>query len=78
LAAKASKVEISSALYLGDRFYSLICLRAATSNALAARRFGANNPPILQASTLNELNHNHDERNDQKHMNESTQGVRGD
>jgi len=32
----------------------------------------------LQASTLNELNQNHHDRNDQQHVNESAQGVRGD
>jgi len=32
----------------------------------------------LTASTLNELNHNHDDRDHQEDMNESAHGVRGD
>jgi hypothetical protein len=35
-------------------------------------------PRLLQASTLNETNHYHHNRNDQENVNESAHGVRGD
>jgi hypothetical protein len=41
-------------------------------------RGDSSSKPILKATTLNELNHNHYDRNNQEHVNEPAQRVRRD